>query len=472
MGDQGQLRFMRTADGLAHHDALRKKLLAVRIERLTFLDDHALLTDKAGADADWRTGGTRYVELEGGAHWTKTKSFPASLTKGTTVRVEVEIAADPPDADAVEATIVGKPSGGTSSKPEDSLAFEGSFTLGGGGGAVVKVTLTAKGPLADEVFDCPSRTFTWEVKVGKRSFDLGTTGPHHLYVTYDRPIPGGQPMPTPFGSEPAPLEDGITDKRMEAAVTLTEKMWRQAIEIDDPDTGKKMDRNDPHVLARILNATIPGYTLSPDPTVPAEFGHAHYFNNQPEMARTGAWPIHQYKEQRAECQAIVRYVRGTLLQIGCPGDVRLVVVYAHANVDGGATALVDSVLPPDMDVAKYRPDPETQKMYLSAGLHRDATRIGVFDGQLAFQRLSLADREVKVGELVEPHAVFNAFEACLEFTHGGKTRYYGGGVAGQYFKSPQEVIGVFWGLVWTSVVPITETFALTRVDEIVHVYKK
>lgn len=464
MGDQGQLRFMRTADGLSHHNALRKKLLAVRVERLTFLDDHKLLTDKAGASADWLAGGTKYTDLEGGAHWTSSKNFPASVTKGTTVRIELEIAADPPDADAVEGTITGKPSGEDPKKEDNPFHFEGPITLGGGTGATVKVTLTAKGALADEVFDCPARTLAWEVKVGDRTFDLGATGPHHLYVTYDRPNEGGQPMPTPFGSEPAPQEDGVTDKRMEAAVQLAEAQWRQAVKIDDDETKKKMDPNDPHVLARILNASVPGYVLSPDPSVPPEFNHPTYFN-----AHGGAWPLHHHREQRAECQAIVRYVRATLMQIGCPGETRLVVVYAHANVDGGATALEDSLLPPDLDAGKYQPSPGG--MRLVPGLHRNATREATVGGVTVLQSLGLADRKIEVGELIPSGTVLNSYEACLKFSHGGETRYYGGGVAGSRFKSKDEVIKVFWGLVWTTQIPLGDGAFVWRVEEIVHVYQ-
>lgn len=470
MGDQGQLRVMRTATGLGHHNALRKRLLALRIERLTFRDDHAMLTDEAGPSASFRATGTRYVELEGGAHWKPGTSFPASLTKGTKVRVAIEITADPPDADPIDGTVRATPSGAASSDPDAFLTFEGPIRVGGGG-AKIELTLEAKEPLPDEVFDCPGRSLAWQVTLGDRTFDLGTTGPHHLYITYSTPDAGGRPMPTPFGTEPAPLEEGITEKRMEAAVTLTEKMWRQAIHIEDPETGELMDRNDPHVLARILNATVPGYTLSSDPSVPAELGHPHYFNDHPSMARTGAWPIFDYMAQRAECQAIVRFVRGILMQIGCPGQARLVVVYAHANVDGGATALADAVLPPDSDATKYRPDNNGQ-MRLRPGLHRDAARLGVVDGAPVLQTLGLADSKVEVGEMIAPGTVLNAYEACLEFTHGGKTRYYGGGVPASAFKSPQEVIGVFWGLVWTSQVMIAPGVFRNRVDEIVHVYAK
>lgn len=54
---------------------------------------------------------------------------------------------------------------------------------------------------------------------------------------------------------------------------------------------------------------------------------------------------------------------------------------------------------------------------------------------------------------------------------GGKTRYYGGDVPGTSFESAQEVIGVFYALVWTS--PFFDPNRgrwVRHVDEIIHRY--
>jgi hypothetical protein len=469
MGDQGTLRVMRTGGGLTHRNAVRKRITTLRVERLTFLTDHGLLTDKAGVAADWKSGGARYVELEGGAHWQPAlgKSFPASVTKGTTLQIELELSVDPPDADPIEGTLHGEPSG-TASSPGPFLAFESALVVGGS--ASVKLSLTAKGALPNEVFDLDSRSIAWKATIAGEPFDLGATGPHHLYVTYGAPNVGGLPLPTPFGPDPAPLEDGITDKRMSAAVTLTDKMSKQAVKIEDPDTKLPMDRDDPHVIAHILIASIPGYTLKKaEPPLPPEFGHPGYFNDGPGMAQAGAWPIFDFMEQKAECQAIVRFVRGMLLQIGCPGEAHLVVVYAHADVDKGATALEDSILPPDPDATKYR---MFDRIRVAGGLNRNSERVVVTqNGVPEQQQLSLADSLVHVGDLIEPGLVLNSYEACLKFTFGGKTRYYGGGVPGAAFKSALEVIGVFYALVWTTTVFDGAGKKVRRVEEIVHIYQ-
>lgn len=435
--DQGTLRFMRTAGGLSHRNALRKKLIALTITRLEFLDDHRVLSDKVGPDADWQPGGTKYVDKEGGAHWKPGKSFPASVTKATKLALAVEIAVVAADTDPVDCVITATPTGGRGDTKK-ALRFEITATTGGAG--TLKLRLSADEALPDEVFDCPDFSLAWSAKIGEKTFDLGTTGAHHLYVTHGTPNPAGAPLPTPFGSEAAPLEDGITEKRMSAAVKLTEEMWRAIIKVPMPEF---KDRNDPHVIVRALMASVAGYTLAKDPSVPPEHVHPTYFNHQ--LSRAGAWPITEFREQKAECQAIVRMVRGILLQIGCPGDARLVVIYARSDVDGGDTPLEDSVIPPDGDATKYRMSPLDQKMHLSAGLHRDTPRVhaGLLQGE------ALTDSEVKVGDAPPLGTVFNAFEACLKFTHAGKTRYYGGGVPMSAFEDTRAVIRVFQQLVWT-----------------------
>lgn len=474
MSDQGTLRVMRTGGGLTHRNAVRKRIVALRIERLTFLSDHGLLTDIAPESTDWKIGGTRYVELEGGAHWQPIagKSFPASVTKGTTLRLELDLSVDPPDADPIEGTLHGEPTG-TASSPELFMVFESALFVGGS--ASVKLSLTANGALPNEVFDLDFRSIAWKATIAGETFDLGATGPHHLYVTYDTPNVGGVPMVTPFDAKPAPLEDGITDKRMSAAVTLTDKRSKETAKTKDAETDLFMDRNDPHVIAKILIAAFAGYSLQHDPTVPEVFNQPGYINGSPDKSRTGAWPMFDFITQSGECQAIVRFVRGVLMQIGCPGDVELVVVYAHAAADNGAIALEDRVIPRDPDATKYLL--VGNKMELVAGLNRNNMRIGFNNGVVETQFLSLADSafnkgDLKVGDLIPAGTTLNAFEACLKFTFGGKTRYYGGGVPNSSFKSAQEVIGVFSALVWTT--PIFDITGLVhvanRVEEIVHKY--
>ncbi|MFS8067533.1 MAG: hypothetical protein ACMG6S_14315, partial [Byssovorax sp.] len=442
MGDQGTLRVMRTGGSLSHRNAVRKKVTALRVERLAFLTDHGLLTNKVGEKADWKSGGKRYVTLEGGAHWKPAagKSFPASVTKGTTLQIDLELSVGVTDTDPMEGTIQGEPSGGGSS-PEPFLQFEGKLVVGGD--TKVKLSLTAKGPLPDEIVELGARSIAWKVTLAGETFDLGSTGPHRFYLTYGTPDPGGLPMPTPFGPQAAPVEDGITEKRMSAAVALTHEMLQQADGLVDPDTNLPRDRNDPHVIVEMLFRKFTTYTLLRDKSL-AVFNHPSYFNNL-----GGAWPMAQFFNETGECQAIVRLIRAVLMQIGCPGDAKHVVVFATVDVDNGATALEDDITPPDSDKTKYRLG-VNGKMQVFGGLERDKIRFVKIKGVNRPVVLGLADQLVDPGNVLEARTVLNAYEACLKFTFGGKMRYYGGGVPGSAFTSALEVLHVFASLVWWS----------------------
>jgi hypothetical protein len=465
MGDQGTLRVMRTGGGLTHRNAVRKKVTELSIARLTFLSDHGLLTNIAPESTNWRTGGKRYVDLEGGAHWKPAagKSFPVSVTKGTSLQIELELSVVLADTDPIEGTIHGEPAGGGRAT-ESFLQFDGKVVVGGG--TSVKVSLTAKGPLPDEIVELDARSIAWKVTLAGETFDLGSTGPHRLYLTYGKPDPGGLPMPTPFGPQPPPVEDGITEKRMRAAVNRTHEMLQQAVGLVDPSTQLSLDRNDPHVIVNMLFRTFKGYALIADKGL-ATFNHPTYFNRQ-----GGAWPMADHIDESGECQAIVRFIRAVLMQIGCPGEAKLVVVFASFDVDRGATPLEDDIIPPDPDKTKYRPDPDKGgKMGVSGGLQRDELRSVKIRGVDRMVVLGLADSPVKPGQMLEVSTVLNAYEACLKFTFGGKMRYYGGGVPGSDFTSALEVLHVFASLVWWRTVTGKTGGDMWLVEDIVIDYK-
>lgn len=472
MADLGRLYFMRTAGGLTHRNALRKKIERVAVTQLRFLDDHGLLTDLVRSGEDWRRGGTKFVDKQGGAHWRwDGESHPASVTKGTRLTLEVDLQVGSADADPIDCIVkaVATLRAGDSGAPK---AFTFTATTILGGQPTIRLRLSAEEPLADQVFLADDWALDWTVEAAGRTFIAGQTGPHRLYVTFGTPNPATQTETTPFGTVIAPpLEAGITDKRMNAAITLTEDMWRTSIPIIEANRNVDLDKKEPHDLAWAMNCAVQGYTLQADASVPAQFRQPTYLNQDAGPWQGGAWPLTAYREQRAECQAIVRLLRAMILQIGMPGQADYVVVYAHENVNRGTTALVDSVVPTDPDPAKYRFDPKRQAMMLQAGLSRDFLRVGMVNGQPTEQVLSLAAERVAVGMTLNPGDVFNTFEACLRYTQGGKTYYYGGGIVGERFDSPEAVLRFsFWGLVWHSHVQVNGVNQ-RRVDEIVATYK-
>jgi hypothetical protein len=224
-------------------------------------------------------------------------------------------------------------------------------------------------------------------------------------------------------------EDGVTPKRMDRAVE-----WIGAL-----------GTLDPHAIAAGLLARFPDYALRPSPKVPRRYHHPTYFNEE-----GGAWPMSDYVAESGECQAIVRLIRAMMRQLGVPGEVRTVLVWADPEVEGGKKALY----------ASWDDDP-------TAGLDRTK----VVDG--GTWMAALVDAPVEVGKLYPPsHTPVGRrpspglirFEACLELTYGGKTLYYGGGAG--VFHTHEEVLRSFWGLLWVS--PMADHSF--RVEEIVARY--
>jgi hypothetical protein len=244
-----------------------------------------------------------------------------------------------------------------------------------------------------------------------------------VYLTMDRPVEG---------DAKAEAEDGVTVKRMDRAVS-----WVAPLRSSRP-----------HAIVRALMARFPNYTLRPSPKVPRRYHHPTYFN---EVG--GAWALSDYEAESAECQAIVRLVRGMLRQLGIPGEARTLAVWADPEIDDGRSAVT----------AFLEDDP-------SAGL--DRTKVVHGKRWLA----ALVDAPVEEGEVYPAsHTVlrgrktspgFNRYEACLEFTHEGTTRDYGGGAG--VFRSRAAVLRAFWGLVWVSATQ-GDSF---RVEEIVARYQR
>jgi hypothetical protein len=456
MRDAGVLHLMRTASGFTHHNAVRKRLLGAAVQSVTFLDDHRVMRD-FGVDhgPDWRLDGQRFHEHLGIAHWTPARSYPASVTKDLRLRILVELAPDPIDADPIDVELVGRPL--ALDVPEGTeapfLTFEARFRLGEEALASIPIVLHATTLAPNEVFLCEHFVLKWTLRVAGIELDLGSTGPHDVYVTYGVPDDGLRPERGPPGTYPppwldqgsVPLEGGLTRLRLRESVSIVEQLLLRTYmalngkprpQYLDPETGLPMDRDDPHTIVRAVLAICENYTLRGDLLL-AEYAHASYFNR--DRTPVGSWPILHWRNEAAECQAIVRLVRAVALAIGLPGTIELVAVYARPDVDGGKTPIVDLLLPLDSDPAKY------PLGHFRAGLSRGPRHP---DPRRSHQRAALTDRVVAVGQEVGPYEVFNNYEACLRFRHGGRIFYYGGGIPDVAHRTPEDVLKQFQQLVW------------------------
>jgi hypothetical protein len=338
--------------------------------------------------------------------WTEPQRGPVSHTLGEKVQIALTVEAPDPAEGGEPLDIHGQGPEGLTFWPVVAMPAERG-----------RIDVGSHRPLAKRV---EKRQFAvrWSSRSGETVTPVRTV--NTLYTTLGRPQDDRQ--------DEWP-EDGVTLKRMDRAVG-----WVGRIRTLEP-----------HAIVKALMGKFPFYALHPSEKVPREYHHPTYFNEA-----GGAWPMSDYVGESGECQAIVRLVRAVLRQLGAPGEARTIVVWGDPEVDGGRRALS----------ADLEDDP-------TAGL--DRTKL--VNGRR--WAAALVDSPVEAGETYPPSHTparggpspgFNRFEACLEFTDGGKTLYYGGGAG--VFQDRTEVLHGFWGLVWTSAAPRHGL----RVEEIVARY--
>ncbi len=391
----------------------RTKIKALKVTRLKFKTDHRLMTDN---NTDWKNSGSVFSKPE----WTYgVASKPISHTKDQKVQVEVDFEVYPPDAEETDATVTGTAKFG-------SLVFTGPQKFKGG---TVTFSAESSAPLPDAVQKLTG-DINWSVSTTKDGpFDAGASWGHTIYVTMDKPVnPGG-------------LEDGITQFRMEKAVAL----------VQATGTAKPPWSDVPHALVLALMQTIPGYRIIPDPAVNSArpgVNHPNFMNNF-----GGAWNIADFISNSAECQAIVRFVRAIIKQIGCGGLAQVMLVYVDPTVNNGNDVLED-----DFEHPTQFDNGDKNKPLL--GLWH--TPFQKVNGRLSEALLLGHGSSLKIGTVFDrnkkgrlPGISPNFYEACLKFTFpesgpNVSTKYYPGGVGGQVFDTKELVIPTFLALVWMS----------------------
>ncbi len=254
------------------------------------------------------------------------------------------------------------------------------------------VTMTSQEPLVEKIQQSHLGV-SWDVRWWKDDLTASVSPSithNTMYVTADTP-------------RVETWEDGVTHKRMKRAV-----QWAEAVQSADP-----------HAIVAALFQRVPNVVLYRDDDVPAEYHHPTFFN---EVG--GAWPLTDYPSRGAECQAIVRMVRAVVHQLGIPGTTQAVVVWADPD-DGGQK----------VHEAEHGQGGLGLKTRWKNGYK---------------ERAKLADSPVEAGQtyLDAPGSPgMNNFEACLKYDHAGKVVYHGPGIEAPC-PTIEEVIEVFWGLVW------------------------
>jgi hypothetical protein len=385
-------------------------LTEFQVLEVSFITDHDKLKDYA---KDWKNLGRRFPKPE----WRPGVNSPISHTKYQPVTIQVKFRAGPPGGRTQYGVLAGKSEASWMSFASERLSIQaGERTL----------QLKCKAPIPPLVAK-REHPIAWSLKLEEDGVvDGTTTGPHKIYCTY------GTPMDDQASKR---QEDGVTLKRMEAAVELAAEA--------DTDVG--------HVLLERIMETCKRYTLAPSATIPSQYKHPHYKNFE-----GGAWAILQFRES-GECQAIVRMLLGVLRQVGMPGEAEVQLVYAHP----------DAPRTPKVDPLEGR------------GLGAVALKKGT-----VWWEAALTDKPVVEGEVYPPGHTpmgggklspgFNSYEAVLKYTDkrddgSPDTRYYAGG-AGKKDSIEETLVTCFRQLVWIERCPHPVYKSGYKVQKIVETY--
>ena len=381
--------------------------LTLKIVELEFLSDHGVLKDN---DANWKNTGTTYTKPD----WTSAKSNIVShnMNARARIRVVVQAEGEAPDTGKITAKVGSK---------EIFASAVSTFSIGRN-----EFTLTSTEDISDKIIHT-NLVLKWSAATGR---DPGPTAigdtQNYILITFSTPV-----------SRPTEPDDGFTVRRMKRSI----------------DFIRKTGETDPHKIVEKLMGAFDSYTLTPNSAVPAELGHPQYTN-----AEIGAWALADYAQHTAECQAICRFVRGILEQVGCPGTVEPTVVWE----DPVANAVKEAVYGASGSGLRFVTKKVSKEVEVIE-MVKVTEPLGPIDrimGKTPIVKMVPTPRRVtktetwnaflttgaaRVGENANGSGL-NLYEACLKFTHSGKVRYYGGGAGS--FASKEAVVRAFHSLIW------------------------
>lgn len=303
---------------------------------------------------DWSNSGVLYGEPEWFVANGETVSHPISQNRDTSMALDVSLNVLPANAPAAPIKLTGR-----SDEPALNFDFAGTMS----GGLHQTVSLASAGKLPNRITALQNKQIAWTLEWRSWKHEIGRTR-HTIFVTMADPL--------------RPSE--VTARRMSKAVELTGAIGTL----------------DPHPLVRGIMRRWGAYNL--------------------DVQLANAWELADNLDVGAQCIDIVRFVRGLLETIGCPGITEAVVVWAKP----------DTPTHPEVSV------------WPAGGLHG----VGPHPAHPTWF----------VG-LIDGNGCPNAYEAALVFTFAGTTRFYPGGVSmNRLYLTPEDVLFVFQCLAWLTAV--------------------
>jgi hypothetical protein len=359
-----------------------------------YLPNEKNVPEWARADWSWSASGTPLPKPE----WQGGSSAPACLQRGTRLSATVTLDLKLANAKPITGRLIAHD---TAENRRDLSLRSDRITLDSG---THSVPVKAKSRLSGWPAWIADRTLRWTFKTAKGAIQLGTTGPHTVLTTFDRPLNEKKP------------EDGPTHARMLRATRIVSTAGKaHPVQLIDDLFGafsgyvlgfrylseslqKHVEKTE-HLKPYMLNVDWPRFLHNGAPAKRA--------------AQGGAWPLGTLEDYGGECQAIVRYIRGILVQLGHAGEIEP--MYVNADARAPQTAIV-------RDYGTRCAGP------------RDASGYSY----------SLVDQPVEVGKKYDvkgDEVGWNNFEAFLRYTYqrDGKTyqAWYGGGI-GYVGETPVE----------------------------------
>lgn len=209
-----------------HLDAAGKKLLkrspapeTIRVNTITGYDASGQEeTSEADTTSIYGDNATEFRKPEWDADRSTSESDPISHTKNQNVVVDIEldVTVTPAGQTAVLTEVQGVSAG------NDFLSFQKAQSKTVKSGRVKITKLTSKGTLPNFVTKLDGLMIDWSVVVDGETIAVGGTGPHRIYVTYDKP--GGK-MGSPANHvflEGSGAEQVVSEARLEFAVGAAE----------------------------------------------------------------------------------------------------------------------------------------------------------------------------------------------------------------------------------------------------------
>ncbi|MFV1984100.1 MAG: hypothetical protein ACC657_11220 [Thiohalomonadales bacterium] len=398
------------------------KRVKIKLISIEYTSDHNLLKDNGDGEINdnnkrikWDKKGKDIPKPQ----WTSKKSYPISHSMDEYVELTIKLNVSTPNGRTIIADLIGK----SKARSGNGIFFKKNNYSFSPGTHIIKLKSNKKLERKVRIWEA---FIEWNI-IQSRTSIFSKYTVTTIYITLGKPVVGNQP------------EDGVTTVRLNKTINFFNNENRK-ISIETPTIilDQLFKIFETYTLGR-LSVTNNEYRLISSTLEPAiqkkilsdkKLSRLLYENDY-SAYQDNAWPLIEFKDYGAECQAIVRLIIGMLHQLGCPGTQELRFVSANARISNNqipikpneTIEIVKSYMSlPDTRSHISHPNRYTPKPY-DLIIEKPPLQIGA-RGYKKGHSYGLVDREVMLrkykGELIKsPNGetvAWNNYEAYLKFT--------------------------------------------------------